>query len=273
MNADRLDRSLNEWFDAVEPRNVPQQILTNVFAVTRRTGQRRGMAGLLARALRLDQSLTGRERMNRMILSVGGVAAALVIAVVGVAYFYGPIGPGAPTGPVHTSERHSYSVGLADDSWIVEERAGTWRLGQFFEANSPAGVDYFEDRNEEGEATLYVYLSSQPIPDGMSFEEWAGLHDTATAREQPCFQLLGSHTSRALDGEAARTGTYRCDNFVGTGNPHTGVQTLVAHNGRGYAIYVWPVPDAPGFPPPSDLSRAELEAEAANWLSRFSFTD
>ena len=80
MNANDLDRSLNEWFDVVEPRTVPTQILDKVFAVTRRTGQRRGMAGRLAGALRLDQSLTGRERMNRIILSVGGIAAALVLA-------------------------------------------------------------------------------------------------------------------------------------------------------------------------------------------------
>jgi hypothetical protein len=266
-------RELNEWFDTVEPQHVPPQILDKVFAVTRRTGQRRGLVGLVAGTLRLDPSLTGRERMNRMILAVGGVAAALVIAVIGVAYLYGPIGPGGPTGPLHVSERHGYSIRLPDDSWFVEERSGTWRLGQFVEANSETGNDYFEDRNEKGEATLYVYLTSQSIPDGMSFEEWVGLSDAANAREQPCFQLVGSDTSRALDGETARTGTYRCDNFEETGNPHTGVETMVAHNGRGYAIYVWPVPDAPGFPPPSDLTQAELEAKAANWLSRFSFTD
>jgi hypothetical protein len=272
MRANDPDRSLQDWFEAVEPRTVPTQILEKVFAVTRRSGQRRGWAGRLGGALGFDQSLTGRGRMNRLLLSLGGVATAAVVAVVGLAYFYGPGGPGGPTGPLHVSERHGYSVRLPDDSWLVEERPGTWLLGQFFEANTPAGVDYFEDLDENGEPTLYVYLSSQPIPDGMSFQDWIGLNDAATAREQPCFQLMGEHDLRTLDGETARTGTYSCDNFEATGIPYTGVQTLVAHDGRGFAIYVWPAPK-PGFGTPRELSQSDLEAEAARWLARFSFND
>jgi hypothetical protein len=268
MNGNDLDRSLNEWFDAVEPRNEPRQILTNVFAVTRRTGQRRGMAGRLARALRLDQPLTGRDRMNRMILSVGGVAAVLVIAVIGVAYLYGPIGPGAPAGPVHVSERHGYSIRLPDDSWRVLERPGTWRSSSFFTSDDP-GVDYLEERGPDGQVVenLIVYLSSQDIPDGMSFDAWAAAHDAGVERRYPCFRLQGDYENGLVGGETARIGSYQCDDFGDSGASAT-VQTLVAHDGRGYAIYVFPATQGTDMP-----ALADLRAAAKNWLSRISFTD
>src|SRR5687768_10073752 len=101
MNSNDLDRNLNEWFDAVEPRNEPQQILTNVFAVTRRTGQRRGIAGRLATILPLERvlnatfegmrkrrqhvggrTLPGRLSVPRFVTALGGAAAVLIVAVV-----------------------------------------------------------------------------------------------------------------------------------------------------------------------------------------------
>jgi hypothetical protein len=159
------------------------------------------------------------------------------------------------------------------DGWSVEERPGTWEVGEFFDANSEDGVDYFEDLNADGVPTLYVYLASQDIPDGTSFEDWVARHDVATTLEQPCFELVGSYESRLVDGETARIGTYQCEDFE-NGIPYTGVQTMVAHNGRGYAIYVWPAP-LPGLRPPGweDMPVPELQAAAARWLDAVEFTD
>ena len=82
---------------------------------------------------------------------------------------------------------------------------------------------------------------------GVSFDDWVGRAATWPRRaEQPCFELVGSYESRLVDGDTARVGTYHCEDFEG-GIPYTGVQTMVAHNGLGYAIYVWPAP-LPGFP-------------------------
>jgi hypothetical protein len=213
--------------------------------------------------------------MHRLILSVTGVAAAVVVAVVAFGSLNGRFGAGGPPGVPFTSERHVYTVVLPDDSWIVEERPGSWTLaGGFFDANSGAGVDYFEDLDSRGEPTLYVYLATQDIPDGTTFDEWTALHDAATKGEQPCFELVGSFETRLVDGEPARIGAHRCADYESTGIPWTGVQTMLVHGGRGYAIYVWPAP-IPGFGPPGAPERplSELEAQAADWLARFSFND
>ncbi len=263
MSVNDVDRILNDWLEAMEPRNAPSKILENVFAVTRRTGQRRGFAGRVEAWLGIAQPTTRRETMNRLILAVGGVAAALVIAFVGVAYFYGPIGPAAPTGPVYTSERHGYSIILPDDSWRVLERPGRWTLGAFIDPGSP-GVDALQERGVED---IHVYLSSQPIPAGMSFDAWAAIHDAANEREASCFRLQGEYETGVVGGETARIGTYRCDDFGG-GDAAELVQALVAHEGRGFAIYVFADTFGSELPP-----RAELRATANDWLSRISFND
>ena len=62
--------------------------------------------------------------MNRLILSATGVAAALILALVGFTSFNGGSRVGGPPGTDHTSERHGYSVFLPD-GWTVEDRPGT----------------------------------------------------------------------------------------------------------------------------------------------------
>lgn len=212
----------------------------------------------------------GVNEMNRLILSASAVAAAVIVAVVAL----GPLtdGPpvGGPPGVAFISERHGYTVVLPADRWYREERPGTWELGEFFDANSDAGVDYFEDQVSTlgPPPTWYVYLASQAIPEGVDFEAWVALHDAATDRDASCFQQSGSYERRPLDGETARIGTYRCEQFGEQLVPWTTVQTLVAHRGRGYAIYVWPVQTGSQMPPV-----AEIEAAADDWLAGFSFND
>ena len=212
--------------------------------------------------------LMGNERMQRLILSATGVAAALVFAVLAYASLTGGLQFGAPSGIPFTSERHGYTVVLPDDSWTVEERPGSWdTTADFFDANSGDGVDYFEHLDADGEPTTYVYLASQEIPIGTTFDEWVGLHDAANRRVVPCFGLQGDYEQRTVDGEAARLAIQNCADFNGEGQ-WTTVQILLQHNGRAYAIYVWP---APG--PGTGLPDSVLRDDAAKWLSRFSFTD
>lgn len=101
----------------------------------------------------------------------------------------------------------------------------------------------------------------------MTFDAWAAGIDGVTTLWQPCFELQGSHDTIPVDGESARMGTYRCDNFAG-GLAWATAQTLVAHDGRGYAIYVWPAEQGAEMPP-----LAELRGEAERWLAGFSFTN
>ena len=251
------DRVLEDWL-AEGPSQFPERAIDETIGRLDSVRQRK------------PSRLPGSERMNRLVLSATAVAAAVIVAVVALGPIAGGPPVGGPSGVAFTSERHGYTVVLPADSWYREERPGTWKLGEFFDANSDSGVDYFEDQVStlDPPPTWYVYLASQDIPEGMGFDEWVALHDAATDRETPCFQLLGSYENRALDGETARMGTYRCEQFGEQLVPWTTVQTLVAHRGRGYAIYVWPVDMGSQMPPVS-----EIHAFANDWLARFSFND
>lgn len=255
-----VDRVLEDWF-AQGPSRLPERVISETVETLDHIKRRRYLLS------------PGRERMARLLIAGTGLAAALVAAVVGFATLTGGTGIGGPDGVTYISDRHGYSVFLPD-GWTVEERPGTWDNGEFFDANSDDGVDYFEeDLDGDGVPTLYVYLTSQPIPAGMSFDEWVARHDVATTAEQPCFELLGSFESGLVDGETARIGTYRCEDFEG-GIPYTGVQTMVAHEGRGYAIYAWPAP-LPGSRPPGseEMPIPDLKAAAARWLAAVEFTN
>jgi hypothetical protein len=252
-----VDRVLEDWL-AEGPSRLPDHAIRDTIDHLDDIAQRK-------RAL-----LPGSEQMHRLILSATGVAAAAIVAVVALGTLNGNGGPGGPAGVPFTSERHGYTVVLPANEWRLEERPGTWELGAFFEANSPSGVDYYEklDATPGRAPTYYVYLASQPIPFGMPFADWAAGHDAANTREFPCFYLVGGYEERAVGGETARVATQTCDDWGGPGVAWTTVQTLVMHNDRGYAIYVWPFSDGPNMPPIT-----EIQAVAADWLSRFSFND
>ena len=251
------DRVLEDWL-AQGPSQLPERTIQETIGRLDDIRQRK------------PSRLPGSERMNRLILSASAVAAAVIVAVVALGPLKGGPPVGGPSGVAFISERHGYTVVLPADRWYREERPGTWELGEFFDANTDAGVDYFEalDSTSGRAAIWYVYLASQEIPEGMGFDAWAAQHDVATVQEQPCFKLLGSYQRRALDGETTRIGTYHCEEFGQELVPWTTVQTLVAHRGRGYAIYVWPVQTGPRMPP-----LPEIQAFANDWLARFSFND
>jgi hypothetical protein len=207
--------------------------------------------------------------MNRILLPVTGVAAALIVAVVGLVSLYGSPGAGGPSGTSYTSERHAYSV-IVPDGWTVEERPGTWILGTFFDANTNSGVDYFERRDRDQGPWLNLYLATQPIPAGMGVDEWMATHDDANDREHPCFDLVATFPTVTVDGEPARQQAHHCETFFGSGDDGalTGIQTLVSHNGRGYAIYLWPEETGVAMPPIETL-----QAETQAWLAHFTFND
>ncbi len=252
-----IDRVLEDWF-AEGPSQFPERAAWETIERLGNIQQRR------------SSRLPGSQRMHRLMLSAAAVAAAVIAVVVAIGSPDRNPQVGAPSGIAFVSERHGYTVTLPQNLWRREERSGAWALGEFFDANTPSGVDYFEalDETPTRAPTLYVYLASQAIPGGMTFDEWAASHDAATDREQPCFGLLGNYERRRVAGEMARIGTHRCDDFDGEGNAWVTVQTLVAHNGRGYAIYVWPIQQGLGMPPIRDIQTA-----ATDWLARFSFND
>jgi hypothetical protein len=251
-----VDRVLEDWL-AQGPSRLPDRVISETVEQLDHIKRRRYVLP------------PGRERMARLLIAGTGLAAALIAAVVGFTTLTGGDGVGDPGGVTYTSDRHGYSVFLPD-GWTVEERPGTWEVGEFFDANSDDGVDYYERRDRDLGARLNLYLASQPIPTGMTFDEWATTHDEANDREHPCFDVVATYPEVTVDGEPARQLAQHCETFFGEGDDGalTGIQTLVSHNGRGYAIYVWPVDTGVAMPPLSTL-----QAEAIAWLDAFDFTD
>jgi len=251
------DRVLEDWL-AQGPSQLPERAIHETIGRLDDVRQRK------------PSRLPGSDRMHRLVLSASAVAAAVIVAVVALTPPSGGPPLGGPQGIAFTSERHGYTVTLPVNTWRKEERPGTWNIGEFFDANTPSGVDYFEalDATPLRTPTWYVYLASQEIPEGMSFDEWAATHDTTTDGAQPCFKQINSYERRAVDGEIARVSTYRCEEFGELQLPWATVQTLVAHRGRGYAIYVWPAGDGSLMPPVP-----EIQAVAADWLAHFTFND
>ena len=248
-----VDRVLEDWL-AEGPSRLPDRVVRQTIDQLDDIQQRK------------PRWLPGSERMQRLILPAAGLAAVLAVVVATYASRNGGLSVGGPSGTPFTSARHGYTVVLPAGQWTFEERPGTWDLGEFFDANSGSGVDYYERLDPKNGPPLYVYLASQPIPTGMSFDGWAATHDAATQRDAACFALVGAYETRQVGGEPARVGLQRCDDFDLDGAWET-VQTLVAHGGRGYAIYVWPVDRGSAMP-----AESELRAEALDWMGRFSFT-
>jgi hypothetical protein len=207
------------------------------------------------------------SRMQRLVLNASAAAVVVVAVVLALAYLGSGDGQFAQGSPVHESARHGYRLRLPDDSWHVTEQPGEWLQGAFLDAET-AGVDYFDTAAVPPRGDIvYVWLSSQPIPDGMSFEDWLDAQDRVVQNVQPCFVLQGSYEDVRVDGERGRLGAYRCESFAGSGIPWHTVQLLFEHEGRGYAMYFWPEQE-PQAPPLADIRR-----EALRWLPGFEFTE
>ena len=255
-----VDRVLEDWF-AQGPSRLPDRVISETVEHLDHIKRRRYLLP------------PGRERMARLLIAGTGLAAALVAAVVGFATLTGGDGVGGPDGVTYTSDRHGYSVFLPD-GWTVEERPGTWERRRVLRREQRGGVDYFEeDLDADGIPTLYVYLASQPIPAGMSFDEWVGRHDVATTGEQPCFELVGSYESRLVDGETARVGTHHCETSRTAasrhGRPNDGRPQRPRLRHLCLAGAASRVPST-GW---EDMPVPELQAAAARWLDAIEFTD
>lgn len=250
-----VDRILEDWL-ADGPDRLPDRAVRSTVARLDDIKQRK------------PAGLPGGGHMHRLILPTTAVAAIAIAAVALTSFFRGP-GVGGPPGTPFTSDRHGYTI-ILPDGWTVEERPGTWKLGSFFDAGSESGVDFFERLDRDLGPRLNLYLASQPIPTGMTFDEWAATHDDANEQMFPCFDRVATYPGVTVDGEPARQQAHHCETFFGEGDDGAlaGIQTLVAHDGRGYAIYVWPIDTGVAMPPLSTL-----RAEAQALLDRFAFTE
>lgn len=236
----------------------------------RQLAVRLGTTGVEVRSKLLrspDRVVSRVERGRRFVGQFAGIAAALVVAVLVASYVFGPGSQGGATGPQHESVGHGYSLRLLDGNWTVTEYPGQWQPSEFLNAESP-GSDYFARRPSAPQQVLaYMWMSSQAIPDGMTFDGWLYLQDGVTSASASCFDLQGEYQRIQLDGESARVGVYRCANFGDSGVAWATVQVLFSHDGRGYAMYFWPEQE-PEMAPLDDVRR-----EALRWLTTFRFLE
>jgi len=263
-----VDRALEEWL-AEGPSQLPDRAIDGIVRQLIETDQRR------------PTWLPGRQRMNRMLLAVGGLAAVIALTFVGAALFLGlnsgapgvggappspsPTSPPSPTiaptaaptdtsGVLFTSERHGYSLLLPDDTWAVDELPGEWPLGDSFNQEGP-GTDAVS--GPASEPALLILINSQPVPAGTTLEEWAGEYDKANKHWFPTCALERS-AAGVVRGEEAHFRNYLC------GGTERAIEAAMFHGGRAYVIRI----GAPASDPSMDV-RPVLDG----WLSRFQFTD
>jgi hypothetical protein len=253
-----VDRALEDWL-AEGPSQLPDRAIEAIVRQLDQTQQRK------------HWWLPGREPMNRMILTIGGVAAAIALTLVAFGMYFGlntgapgvggapsptptvqptvaptPV-PTEPDGVLYTSERHGYSLLLPDDSWKVVEKFGTWPLGTTFNEDGP-GVDNVLRNDAASEA--WILINSQPVPSGTTLEQWSIDYQSANERRWPECRVERTE-SAVLDGETARL-THVCE-------INGAINVSALHGGRAYTIRVFG----------SDSNRTIID----EWISRFRFTD
>jgi len=116
MSTSDVQRNLEAWLATAEARREPSDLLDSVFAVTRRTGQRRGLLGRFATALEAPIAMPLRlSPQLALVLLTALLSAALVgVALVGGQLLRAPAGPGWRELPVPADaiEGSTYVTGV-----------------------------------------------------------------------------------------------------------------------------------------------------------------
>lgn len=247
-----FEGNLESWL-AEGPNQLPDRALASIIA---------GLEDVPRRRLAW---LPSTDAFRRLVLAAGSLAAVVLLALVGLALLSsGPIGPGAsPTRTpdstvLFTSDRHGYSVLLPSNRWRVIESAGEWAPGTVFDVDRP-GVDLFVYVGAPGERYLHeVFLSSQPIPVGMTFDDWFTDYHQNLAGAFPGCQRVSGYENASVDGETARVSEHTC-------GAQRWAQAVWSHEGRGYGIRV-------GEFVSSDVD-IDPRTEVESWLGRITHTN
>lgn len=91
-----VERTLQAWFDAVEPQSEPAELLSAVFAVTARAGQRRGLLARLATALQGSRHVPQWD--VRPLVNVALLMLLLTLLLFGAAFAGGYLRPPSQAG-------------------------------------------------------------------------------------------------------------------------------------------------------------------------------
>jgi hypothetical protein len=176
MNTNDLDRSLNAWFDAVEPRGAPAEVLPNVFAVTRRLGQRRGLRARMAAAMHVGplEGASAAGRVHRMALATIGVAAAGLVAVVGLAALYGGGLPTIGDQPSPSSDRTVPQAQMATLQRMVEA-LNVADADAFADAFEGDGFRGFDALSVFDDGSSGIHSMEVPITDRSVVRAWIAL--------------------------------------------------------------------------------------------------
>jgi len=237
---DNFDRNLESWLNE-GPNRLPERAVDRIVGEIERIDARR------------PAWLLRRETVNRLVLSFGGVAA-LVLVVIGAAYYIGPNGFGSASGTLYSSSRHGYTLRIPT-TWTVNQIDGSWALGTVFDYLGP-GSDQFVNPAEPG---VDRFMNSQPLGAGMTPEQWTAQYiavnkpffgNCRDVAESPL--RVGGVDGTILESDCSGTAT----------GPTDAAQLTLVHAGRGY---VFRVLSSDGFP--------DEKALLQSWVATLGWTD
>jgi hypothetical protein len=168
-----VDRALEDWL-AEGPSRLPDRAIDGIVRQLDETNQRR------------STWLPGRERMNRMILAVGGVAAAVALTLIAAGMYLG-LNPGAPGVGSEPSATASPSTPPTRLPWQGALEPGTYFVDKqpyrytFSVSGSGwiaiSGGDTLTSGDQENDPADLAALALWGKPDGLVFTEpcqWRG---------------------------------------------------------------------------------------------------
>lgn len=213
MSTADFDRRLNDWFDAVEPQQVPVHVLPNVFSRVRHTGQLRGPLHRYAAAI--ESAWTPRLWVTPG-LALVILTALLIVALAAVALAAGvirlPSKPSVVDGLIAVQgeigpEPYSYRIRLIDsqtgeDAFVTPSSVRS--CGAKF---SPDGSQYaFLYQNADQIAASEVFVAVAPAAG--EFQPRLLVRKAAQAYFDPAWAPDGSAVVMTMEG-AGEDGYHR----------------------------------------------------------------
>jgi hypothetical protein len=253
------DRVLEDWL-AEGPSRLPDRVIDGIVRQLDEHQQRKHVW------------LPGRDRMNRLYLTVGGAAATVLLAAVGVAFFFAggmaPV-PGVTPSPeptavsepvLFTSERHGYTVELPDDTWTVLEIPGQWPPGTVWESDTEGADHWMQEADQPPGSRDRLFLNSQALSGTTPFGEWFDQYQALRAQAfGPCL-ADDSPELATVNGLSVHFCGYRLQ-----GPEQLYLQAVWEQGGRAYVLTIAQRAD-------SEI-QIDLRAEIEVWLERLDFAE